>query len=269
MRMVFNKSTGRYFELDEKMSRYTRMCRRVFAWAEQLSAFDVDVYMHTLTYKVTETWDKNDIRSFVRSLRKFHLLAYAWVAEMQERHEVHYHLLAVVPKGYRYFSAYIDRGKPTQKIRWGIGWVSEFGYWSKGREGTDVSDTPFYIVSYTSKMAQKFSAFPKGIRTYGLYLDKKRFDELSLQRFHVSVCPAWLTDIIKASPDLHGFKVHRTAGGYYVGDIFIPSPFQVGYAKDNTIQGFHNERWGLTGEVGEVSLDVYNDYLSTLDRLDG
>ena len=54
------------------------------------------LWMVTLTYAGVDDWRPNHIREFMQAFRKLYkkkLVGYAWVAELQERGAVHYHVM--------------------------------------------------------------------------------------------------------------------------------------------------------------------------------
>jgi hypothetical protein len=105
--LVQNAETGEGWEIDPDAARLSRLRRRVHAWADALRDYTQDnrkyrKVMITLTYRPGVEWQPGHIRVFMRRLRKrlrAALVAYAWVAEMQRRGAVHYHVLLVVRRG--------------------------------------------------------------------------------------------------------------------------------------------------------------------------
>jgi hypothetical protein len=60
----------------------------------------------TLTYAPSQVWERRDITRFIDALRKFYArrgwqFVYFWVAELQQRGAVHYHVIVFVPKGHK------------------------------------------------------------------------------------------------------------------------------------------------------------------------
>lgn len=242
MYVVRLKSGGKdQYEIDQKRLRYLRMVRRVFAWANTVwgQGVELDCYMLTLTYRGTvEAWERGQISKFVKSEKKKwgqSLLAYCWVAELQRRGVVHYHLIEIVAAGTRFWNAYIDRDEKI--IRWGCGWPDR---WDLGRCGVDVARSPFYVVAHSGKEYQKFGDYPKGVRMFAVWADRNVFDQASLK---CAVLPKWLRDIISEDESLQGLRASRVSGGYEIECQFFPSPYTVGFSKDE--QGFHPERWGI------------------------
>ena len=152
--MLFSPATGRGLIMDTFKKRLYSMRRRIFAWAELVKEYqvkhDTRLVMITLTYRVAEDWQSGHIREFVKAM-KFRLgdrcLAFAWVAELQKRGAVHYHMMLLVPKG-----TLLDQPDT---------------FWDWGMTRIETARTPFYLVSYSSKSYQKdVSRYPRSCRTY-------------------------------------------------------------------------------------------------------
>lgn len=114
-----------------------------------------NVCMVTLTYR-TDTWQPNHVREYLTHVRKWHqrrtdrTLKYVWVAEMQKRGVIHYHVLFFLPKG-------ITMPKADKQ-----------GWWPHGSTRTERAVAPVkYVMKYASKLDTK-EGFPNGARTYGV-----------------------------------------------------------------------------------------------------
>lgn len=113
----------------------------------------------TLTYRGIDDWRPQHIALAVRSFRKWckrRALAcrYVWVAELQQRGAVHYHLLAWLPND-------------TPMPHWD---ASDTGraWWPHGMTNTQPARAGVgYLMKYLSKLGQ-FHRFPKGLRLYGM-----------------------------------------------------------------------------------------------------
>ena len=142
--------------VDQFQKRLTKMQQRIVAWAELVEEFrrgkKTRMLMITLTYKKVEGYSQGDIRKYVKALKQKYgkkILAWAWVAEIQERGAVHYHMMLVIPKGTHF--AYPD----------------ESGMWIHGSTSVISARKPYYLVKYTGKKYQKdLSRYPKGCRLY-------------------------------------------------------------------------------------------------------
>src|SRR3989304_4365366 len=95
--------------VDTALMRHARLKRRVKAWSWSLNDFmaaslnsRVRMVMITLTYRPGVEWEPQHMNVFMRHVRKSNgigLLGYAWVAELQQRGAVHFHLLLLVTRG--------------------------------------------------------------------------------------------------------------------------------------------------------------------------
>ena len=158
-----NPGLQKVMVLDPCRVRYNRMRTRISTWANVLSVYgDIKLVMVTLTYAPEHTWAPNHIKVFMRSMRHElaeRLWAYAWVAELQKRGAIHYHVMLVVP-----IDLVVEEDLP---------YPDEAGLWPYGSTRTEVARTVFYLVRYLGKEYQKdFSAFPKGIRVFAVYIRK-------------------------------------------------------------------------------------------------
>jgi hypothetical protein len=175
--------------LDVFKVRYNRMRKRIADWVETVKSLsEYKFIMITLTYAPAYDWEANHIREFMLTLKKLlgkKLLAYAWVAEMQKRGVVHYHVMLVVPDG-----LIIGEDLP---------YPDDAGLWRYGLTRVEVARSPFYLVKYLGKEHQKdFSKFPKGIRAFSVQIYepvlKKKLRYLSLREYE------------KAFVDEHGWE---------------------------------------------------------------
>lgn len=118
--------------------------------------------MITLTYADKDAWDPNHIRNFLTCVREWlkrrgHKFRYVWVAEMQARGAVHYHIVVWLPR--------LGLG------RWNflkLPKMDESGWWSHGSTNVCWARRAVgYVVKYASK-GDSSVAFPKGLRLYGI-----------------------------------------------------------------------------------------------------
>lgn len=209
---LYNKHTGQVIEVDPAKSRVRRLQKRVFALANALSGYleqkrdDYRLVMYTLTYVGVNDWRPNHIREFMLGLRKAAgkgLKAYAWVAELQARGAVHYHVLVLVRRG-------TSLPMPDKS-----------GLWPYGLTKTETARTVFYICRYAGKEYQKVGRFPKGLRMFAVWVSKDM--ALDLARwvsFRLSALPTWLGDKLKEQFDRTGQAVHarRRVGGGWTDD---------------------------------------------------
>lgn len=108
----------------------------------------------TLTYRPGESWAPHHISSTLKASREWHRRLglkprYVWVAEMQERGAVHYHVIFWMPNGYKL---------PKFDTR---------GWWPYGSSEVKKARNPVgYLAKYASK-GEEGPAFPKNIRING------------------------------------------------------------------------------------------------------
>lgn len=162
----------------------------------------------TLTYAAIDGWNSRHVSDYLKTCREwfrrrkrpFH---YCWVAELQQRGAVHYHVMIWMPKD-------LTLPKPDKRGWWPHG----FTRIEKARNAVG------YLAKYVSKESLN-QKFPKGLRLYGR-------GGLSIQsriemRWWCS--PIWVRQWCKKITD-----VRRTIGGGWVcvatGE-WRPSPFNV------------------------------------------
>lgn len=118
-----------------------------------------DVIALTLTYRPGVEWEPQHIAKCLRAMRMWFerrawRLRYVWVAELQERGAVHYHLALFVPRGES------------------IPFADTQGWWPHGITQTErVREVVGYLMSYLgdNKAHQKdYTKLPKGCRAYGV-----------------------------------------------------------------------------------------------------
>jgi len=115
----------------------------------------------TLTYRGENQWRSDHISKASQRFRNWcaahgYPCRYTWVAELQARGEVHYHLLAWLPRGVR--MPHWDRA-PTKRRK---------PFWPHGMTETEKARSGVgYLMKYLSKLGE-FHRFPKGLRLYGI-----------------------------------------------------------------------------------------------------
>ena len=110
--------------------------------------------MVTLTYAPGQCWNPRHISETLAACRKWHnrlgiRMRYVWVAEMQQRGAVHYHIVFWMPRGYKL-------PKFDQRGWWPYGMSN--AEWCRNAVG--------YVAKYASK-GKDGPPFPKGIRISG------------------------------------------------------------------------------------------------------
>lgn len=114
----------------------------------------------TLTYRGVDDWRADHISDAIQRYRNFcRSIAvpcrYTWVAELQGRGAVHYHLLCWLPRDVR--MPQWDRANKRRKA-----------FWSHGMTNTQQAKAGVgYLMKYLSKLGE-LTRFPKGLRLYGI-----------------------------------------------------------------------------------------------------
>lgn len=114
----------------------------------------------TLTYRPGVAWLPEQVKDAINAFRRFCKAAcvpcrYTWVAELQSRGAVHYHLLAWLPHGVR--MPHWDR--PIRR---------RAAFWPHGMSNTQPALSGVgYLMKYLSKLGE-LTRFPKGLRLYGI-----------------------------------------------------------------------------------------------------
>jgi hypothetical protein len=147
-----NAQTGEVASVTSWESRMRRMKRRIRAWGKA-SPTDVDYVVAHLTYRPGVCWRPLHISEFIKVVKrhlKKQLLGYAWVAEMQMRGAVHYHVVLAVQRG-------VKIPKPDLAGWW------PFGSTTVGKKRKPLG----YLMDYWNKIRQK-RGYPKGIRIFAV-----------------------------------------------------------------------------------------------------
>ncbi len=158
--VLVNREKGKCAVIDQFHVRLKKLRMRVVAWSELVEEYRREnkcrMIMVGLTLRKPEDYKAGHIRKYVKALKQKYgekLVAWAWVAELQERGAIHYHVMIVLPKGTRF--PYPDKS----------------GMWKHGSSSVTRAKTPFYLVKYVGKEHQKdLSKYPKGCRLYATSL---------------------------------------------------------------------------------------------------
>ena len=162
--------------IDPKKARVTRLRKGLGIAAKQLhnqGLKDQQIWMQTLTYAGdNRDWKPHHISRYLDDLRKWHYsrtgstkVRYAWVAELQQRGVIHYHVIVWLDGG-------LTPPKPDtawhSKDRKGIKqWHAPM--WPHGMSNRMRSTAPVaYLMKYASKIDSKnVGSFPHGARIHG------------------------------------------------------------------------------------------------------
>ena len=201
--IVRSNKTGRAVVLDLDRQRYLGMVRKVKAFADAMSEFSklseikFSYIMVTLTYVQIDDWVANDLKDYVRNVaRRKTTFGYCWVAELQYRGAVHYHILFAVKYGNK------------------IEFPDRSGSWVKGMSNVRRARSVYYVLTYVGKKYQKdYSRMPKGLRSYAV----GTYDKL-LRRLYRYNC---LSEHERAYVDQFGFDGLKQ----WVEDTVFPSEY--------------------------------------------
>ena len=163
--------------------------------------------MVTRTYRNIADWRADDVSYFMRLVRQWCkrrkiAVRYVWVAELQKRGAVHYHVVFWLPIG-------ITLPKPDKQ-----------GWWPHGMTRIEWVKRPVaYLAKYLSK--DDHGMFPKGCRIMGC----GGLNESSRNERCWYLMPTWVKEIATIDD-----KPRRAKGGGIVlkstGEI-VPSPWTV------------------------------------------
>lgn len=219
------------FKIDRDAGRCKRMrlsvsnTARVLHWQahRERSAQRWNLKFLTLTYRRADGWRPGHLSAFRNTLklwcrRNGVRLRFVWVAELQERGAVHYHMVVWLPKGK--FLPAPDKG---QRHAW----------WPHGSTNIQTAQNPIgYLMKYASKASAASAAeYPRGCRMFGVGgLDKSGREEVRYWR-----APMWVRDAMPGTAD-----IRKTVGGYvdaHTGE-FLRSPWRVCVGPDGQVWAF-------------------------------
>lgn len=141
--------------------RFARMRRSVW-WSGQghgaafSGRYGDRPWFVTLTYRPGTEWRSDHVRDALQRVRMWakrrgvKTLRYTWVAELQKRGAVHYHLVIYLPKS-------------LSMPKW-----DKQGWWPHGMSNTQRAKTGVgYLMKYVSKLSP-LHTFPAGMRLFGI-----------------------------------------------------------------------------------------------------
>lgn len=162
-------------EIDKAVARVTRLRKSLGVAAKclhNLGDRNQRVWMLTLTYAGTNRdWSPRHISRFLDALRKWHYsrtgakkVRYVWVAELQKRGVIHYHVLVWLDDA-------LTPPKPDRPWRQVVRGVPVWNppMWPHGMSNRQESTSPVaYVMKYASKIESKnVGGFPHGARIHG------------------------------------------------------------------------------------------------------
>ena len=208
-------------EIDPFLTRLRRMARSVLT-ASRMHEFELrhqrfKPAMLTLTYREVGGWHQRHISELLRHIRNWvrrrgHRLRYVWVAELQQRGALHYHVLLWLPRG-------LTLPKPDKQ-----------GWWTHGSTRIEWARKPAgYLAKYASKLDSKVGiGFPAGARLHGKG-GLEEFGRSVAQWFNL---PTWAREVC----DLAGRAVRVKGVGLVEREsgVCLPSPWRVSFGESGT-----------------------------------
>ena len=234
-----NAETGARFLIDLTAARHQRLCRRVRGWTAALqpwlNSHRYRLVMVTLTYRPTAdgqtAWRKNHVRDFMHKVKRKlagNLLAYAWVAELQARGEMHYHVLLLVRRGTA------------------IPHPDKAGWWSHGSTRIETARHVFYLLKYTQKKrfrtADGWSYYPPGAHWFAVWLSDDVVSEMERLRFRWTALPRWLNTLLTGR-DQPAIARRAPGGGWFISFDEGPPEYEKSPYRLVTLYG--DESWLL------------------------
>jgi hypothetical protein len=146
-------------EIDSDKARHTRLKRSILVAAKLFEhsfrgGFRMRPAMLTLTYRDVDGFAPRHVSELLKRIRQWLLrrgrgFHYVWVAELQLRGALHYHIVIWLPKG-------LTLPKPDKQ-----------GWWPHGSTRIEWARHPVgYLIKYASKFDVK-GGLPKGARLHG------------------------------------------------------------------------------------------------------
>jgi len=156
--VLLNRKIKKVSVLDNFEQRYQKLRSSVSEWARIMAMLKKErscrMVMITLTIHKVKDYNPGMIRDYMKKLKQHlgkKLFGFAWVAEMQERGAVHYHLMVCV-------ESYTRIKLPDKS-----------GMWKWGSSKIETARTPYYLCVYIGKERQKdLSRYPKSCRVYSV-----------------------------------------------------------------------------------------------------
>jgi len=200
-----------------KVSQSVKTTARLHQSEIASSGFRFKPAMITCTYAPGSFWCAKDISRLIKECRRYlqrrysqTTFRYTWVAELQKRGTIHYHVILWLPKG-------CTLPKPDKR-----------GWWSKGSTRIEwVKNAVGYLAKYASKGSETEHEFPKGSRISGF----GGLNNESRREYRFWRSPASIREAINPQQLLapSTFDIRKTQGGYFNQDTgeFIESEYRL------------------------------------------
>lgn len=159
MPLFTDRRSRKMLVIPQEVLRIGRLRRKVKVWVMTAPLHEVGNGLRLrncrLSYRPGRDYEAGDIREYIRKLRrhcKVNLIGYVWIAEIQKRGAVHYHVWELVRAGTRL---------PLPEAWWPWGYTHV-------KTAKDLN----YVFMDMYKATQK-RGYPKDIRIYGMYIRKE------------------------------------------------------------------------------------------------
>ena len=206
-KLLINRDAQRVKRLRTSVGHVARLLH--FDAHSELDAQRWNKKFITLTYADPDGWRPGHFSKFRDALRHWCKrrkvkCRYVWVAELQKRGALHYHVVVWLPKG---------KFLPEADTR---------GWWTHGMTNIKTAQSPIsYIAKYASKTtAAEASVYPKGARMHG----HGGLDPEGRRHVRYWMAPIWVRDALSGRAD-----IRKVVGGYMnkkTGE-FLASPWRV------------------------------------------
>lgn len=229
--MDFKNNRMHAILFDNASARLSNMKKTVFnagmGIEEQLlnEGLAYDPWLFSLTYRNGDDWKPNHIQKLLKTVRT-HLyrrgikLLYVWVAELQKRGALHYHIIIWLPQGFK------------------LPKFGRCGWWPHGFTDQKIASKSFgYLMKYISKNDTKHS-YPKGVRIYGF----GGCDNVVKQRVRFYKSPVSVrTEIEDQGLTYHDVDIRKISGGRvdYLNAKFYPSDWKIYYDPNRKLTWFY------------------------------
>jgi len=213
---------GGSIEIDPYLTRLRRLRRSVLT-AVRMHEFELmhqrfKPAMLTLTYREVGAWNKRHISDLLQRVRVWlrrrgFRMRYVWVAELQQRGALHYHVLLWLPRG-------LTLPKPDNR-----------GWWAHGSTRIEWARKPAgYLAKYATKLDSKVGiTFPAGARLHG----RGGLGELGGAVASWFNLPTWAREVC----DLAGRAVRVKGVGLVdrQSGVCLPSPWRLSWSHAGTL----------------------------------
>lgn len=242
--------------IDTDKMRIDRMRARLTAWAyainDYLKVNKVRALGITLTYVGVSDYREGHIKKFMNKIKWYlgdDLLSYAWVAEMQTRLAVHYHICLIIPEHVIWPTRPLD-GRLFQEFDEGTIFphFDTIGFWPHGMTRCDIlkAVSASYLTKYAQKGHQK-AGFPPQLRLFACVISKSmNIGARNRFFFRLSAAPGFVR--VKVNE----FIISFGSGGQFDFDNWKWKPFGhygLGYVKGKLKQVkkfFYDGGWEIT-----------------------